>query len=73
MFSVEIEYLIRKAQYKDQQRDVARQRLFRIAKPRRSGNTVSLRRMAGWIGTQMVKVGSKLQHHDQYQHQVLSR
>lgn len=72
MFSVEIEYLVRKEQYKDQQRDIARRRLIRIAQPRHTNNTVLLRRMTSWIGVQMVKIGSKLQQHDQYQHQVLS-
>lgn len=73
MFSVEIDYLVRKEQYKDLQRSVAHQRLIRIAQLRQSSRTVSLRRMVGWIGTQMVKWGSKLQHHDQYQHQMLSQ
>lgn len=74
MFSVEIDYLVRKEQYKDLQRDVARQQLIRIAQLGRwSSTTISLRSMVGWLGTQMVKWGSKLQHHDQYQHQMLSR
>jgi len=73
MFSVEIEYLVRKEQYKDQQRDVARQQLIQLAKPRPPNNTVSLQRMTGWLGAQMVKWGSRLQHYDQYQHQKLSQ
>ena len=39
MFSVEIDYLVRKEQYKDLQREVARQQLIQTAKLRRSSNT----------------------------------
>ena len=38
MFSVEIDYLVRQAQYKDLQREVARQQLIQTAKLRRSSN-----------------------------------
>ena len=73
MFFVEIDYLVRKEQYKDLQREAARQQLIQAATLRGSSNTESLRKMAGWIGVQMVKFGSKLQHYDQYQHQTLSQ
>lgn len=73
MFSVEIDYLVRREQYKDLQREAARQQLIQTAKLRPSSNMESLRRMAGWIGDQMVKWGSKLQHYDQCQHQTLTQ
>ena len=73
MFAVEIDYLVRNEQYKDLQREVARQKLIETAKPRYSGDTLSLRRLARWIGTQMVKWGSKLQRPDQYRHQRLAQ
>ncbi len=38
MFSVEIDYLVRQEQYKELQREVARQQLIQIAKLRRASN-----------------------------------
>ena len=73
MFSVEIDYLVRKEQYNDLQRDIVCQQLVQSARLRGWSNTTSLRKMAGWLGTQMVQWGSKLQHHEQYQHQTLSQ
>lgn len=73
MFAVDIDYLVRKEQYQDWQREVARLQLIHTATLRPSPNTVSLRRMAGWLGTQLVKWGSRLQYHDQYQHQTLTQ
>ena len=72
MYSFEVHYLVRKEQYKDLRRDVARHQLIRIATLRQPDNRGSLRRMAGWIGTQMVKWGSKLQRND-HQRQTLTQ
>jgi hypothetical protein len=71
MFAVEIDYLVRKEQYKDLRHEIARQQLIQTAALRRSSNGEWFRGTAGRIGAQMVKWGSKLQHYGRYQHQTL--
>ena len=72
MLTVEISYLVRQEYYKDMQRDIMRQELVQNAELQPGIGLVSLRKMAGWLGTHMVAWGSKLQHQEQFQHQTLS-
>ena len=67
MFSHEAHYLIRKEQYKDLRRNAARHQLINTALLGRPNNGKSIRRMAGWFGSRMIKWGAKLQHQDQHQ------
>jgi hypothetical protein len=61
MFSPDIHYLVGQEKYKDLRRDAERYQLIQIARVRRSDKRESLRSMAGWIGSQLVTWGSKLQ------------
>jgi hypothetical protein len=63
MFSPDIHYLVGQEKYKDLRRDAERYQLIQIARLRRSDKRESLRSMAGWIGSQLVTWGSKLQRH----------
>jgi len=72
MYSPEVHYLVRKEMYKDLQRDVARHQLIRAVTLRQPNNEDRLRKIAGSIGAQMVKLGLKLQHYDQGQHPTLT-
>lgn len=72
MFLSEVDYLLRREQYKDLRRDAARHHLIRIVMPRQPDKGASLQGMAGWIGAQMVKWGSKLQRNN-HQRQSLTQ
>ena len=56
-------FLIRQEQYKDLLREAERERLIRAAGLRQPGNWRLRRKVAGWIGAQMVRWGWKLQRH----------
>jgi len=61
MFSPDIHYLVGQEKYKDMRRDAERHQLIQIARLGRPDKRKSLRSMAGWIGSQLVTWGSKLQ------------
>ena len=63
MFSPELHYLVGQERYKDLRRDAARHQLIQTTRLGRPDKRESLRRMAGWIGSQLVTWGSKLQQH----------
>jgi hypothetical protein len=71
MYSLEVHYLIHQEMHKDLRRDIARHQLIRTAMLWQPDNKDRLRRIAGRIGVQLVKWGSKLQYYDQGQHQTL--
>lgn len=63
MFSPDIHYLVGKEKYKDLRRDVERHQLIQMATVHQPAKRESLRKMAGWLGTQLVAWGSMLQGH----------
>lgn len=56
-----IDPLVHQEQYKDLLREAERERLIRAAGLRQPGNWKSARKVAGWIGNQMISWGHKLQ------------
>jgi hypothetical protein len=70
MFSYETHYMISKEQQKDLQRAAERHQLIKIAQLQQPKNRGLARKMAGWVGPQMIKWGSKLQNYNQVQHQT---
>ena len=71
MFSPDIHYLVGQEKLKDMRRDAERHQLIQTARLRRPDKKESLRRMAGWFGSQLMTWGSKLQRYDHGQHQTL--
>ncbi len=63
--------------YKERQhellREAARQQLIQTARLHRSANRKAHRSIAGWIGLQMVKWGTKLQHYEPVPSQISPR
>ena len=58
-----IHFLARQEQYKDLLREAEHERLIRSAGLRHSGNWRLHRKLADWIGAQMVRWGCKLQRY----------
>jgi hypothetical protein len=56
-----IDFLVRQEQYKDLLQEAERERLIRVAGFRQLGNQGLHRKVATWIGAQMVSWGYKLQ------------
>lgn len=56
-----IDPLVRQEQYKDLLREAEHERLIRAAGLRQLGNWKPPRKVAGWIGNQMISWGHKLQ------------
>ena len=73
MFSPDIHYLVGKEKYKDLRRDAERHQLIQTARLGRPDKKESVRRMAGWIGSQLMTWGSKLQRYDHSRHQTLTQ
>ena len=73
MFSPDIHYLVGQEKYKDMRRDAERYQLIQIARLGRPNERESFRRMAGWVGSQLMAWGSKLQHYGHGQHQTLNQ
>ena len=63
MFSPEVQYLVRKEQYKDLRRNVVQNELVQIARGRQPKNRLSFRSVAVWLGLLLVKWGSRLEHY----------
>ncbi len=55
-----IDLLFRQEQYKDLLREAEQERLLRTARLRHSGNWKPHRKVAHWVGAQMVSWGYKL-------------
>ena len=64
MFPIGLIYLVGKEQHKDRLRAKEREQLIKAAGLRQPGNRVSRQKVAHWLGTQMVKWGSKLQRYE---------
>jgi len=73
MFSPDIHYLVGQDKLKDLRRDAERHQLIQIARLRGPDKSESLQRMVGWIGSQLMTWGSKLQRYGQGQHQTLTQ
>ena len=73
MFSPDIHYLVGQEKIKDLQRAAERHQLIKIARLREPDKRESLRRMAGWVGSQLMTWGSKLQRYDHSRHQTLNQ
>ena len=73
MYSLEVHYLVHKEMHKDLRRDIERHQLIQTAMLRQPDYNGKFRRIAGRIGVQLVKWGSKLQHNDQGQYQTLTQ
>ena len=58
-----LDFLVCQEQYKDLLREAECERLIRAAGLRQPGNRRLHRKVAGWIGTQMVRWGWKLQRY----------
>ena len=61
MFSPDIHYLVGQEKLKDMRRDAERHQLIQTARLGRPNKREALRRMAGWLGSQLVSWGSMLQ------------
>jgi hypothetical protein len=61
--SLQVEYLMQREKYQDLIRAVEQDRLVQAAKLQNAGQRGLHRNLAAWIGVQMVKWGSKLQHY----------
>lgn len=61
MLSPELHYLVSQEQHKDRLRDLEHQQLLQAAGLQAGVNFKPHRQAAGWLGSQMVKWGSKLQ------------
>ena len=64
MFSPEISYMVTQEQYKDRLRNIEKQQLIRAARLQQTINRNTHRKAVGWLGTQLVKWGSKLQNYE---------
>ena len=73
MFSPDIHYLVGQEKIKDLQRAAERHQLIQTARLRGPDKRESLRRMAGWVGSQLMTWGSKLQRYGQGRHQTLTQ
>ena len=73
MFSPDIHYLVSKEKYKDLRRDAERHQLIQTVRLRRPDKRELLRKMADWIGSQLLTWGSKLQRYDHGRHQTLNQ
>ena len=63
MFSPETSYLVHQEQHKDRLREIEHQQLLQAA-GLQGVSLKSSRKAVSWLGTQMVKWGSKLQGYD---------
>ena len=61
--SMYMDYLVQKEKYQDLIREAEQDRLLQIAKLQKAGQWRLHRNLAAWIGIQMVKWGSRLQHY----------
>ncbi len=61
--SMHMDYLVQKEKYQDLIREAEQDRLLQIAKLQQAGQRKLHRNLAAWIGIQMVKWGSRLQHY----------
>jgi hypothetical protein len=59
--NIDSDFSARQEHYKDLLREAEHNRLIQIARPQQNGNQRMQGKVAGWIGDQMVKWGSKLQ------------
>ncbi len=57
------DYLVQKEKFQDLIREAEQDRLLQIAKLQKAGQWRLHRNLAAWIGIQMVKWGSRLQHY----------
>lgn len=65
--------LVYKERQQDLLREAARQQLIQTAKRHRSANRKVHQSVTGWIGVQMVKWGTKLQHYEPVPTQISPR
>lgn len=63
MSSLHTDYLIQKEKYQDLIRAAEQDRLLQIVKQQNTSHGGLHRNLAGWIGLQMVKWGSRLQQY----------
>ena len=61
MFSGERNLIVRKEQYKDWQRNMEQQKLLQANKSQQQADKAWPQEIAGWLGGQMTKWGTKLQ------------
>lgn len=61
--SLQMEYLVQKEKYQDLIREAEQDRWLQIAKQQKMGQRSLHRNVASWMGVQMIKWGSKLQHY----------
>lgn len=64
MFPIDLGYLIVKEKHEDWLRAIAHEQLIKTARLQQSGNRGLRHKVAHWLGIQMVKWGSKLQHYE---------
>lgn len=63
MSSLQMEYLVQKEKYQDLIRAAEQDRLLQVVKQQNTNHGGLHRNLAGWIGLQMVKWGSRLQQY----------
>jgi hypothetical protein len=73
MLSLDIAHLVYKEKIQDLRREAECRQQIKAARLRRPGHSESLRKMAGWIGSQMVGWGSMLRHRDRGPHQTVTQ
>ena len=73
MLSYEIQNLVYKEQHKDRQRAAEQHQLIKVASLRQDKNIGPVRKVAGWLGPQLVKWGSKLQKYNQVHRQTATQ
>ena len=61
MLSPEINHLVGQEQQKDRMREIEHHQLLQVVGPQHMASATSRRKAAGWLGTQMVKWGTRLQ------------
>jgi hypothetical protein len=61
--SLQLEYLMQKEKYQDLIQAVEQDRWVQVAKLQNAGQRGLHRNLAAWMGDQMIKWGSKLQHY----------
>jgi hypothetical protein len=58
-----MDYLVQKEKFQDLMREAEHERLLQIAKLQQASQRGLHRNLAAWVGIQLVKWGSRLQHY----------
>jgi hypothetical protein len=61
--SLQLDYLVQKEKFNDLMREAEQERLLLTIKLQNRGQRSLHRNLAAWVGVQMVKWGSRLQHY----------